>query len=91
MRTGRLAACVRWVITAAAVLAGAAAVITLLGGRPVVAVLLANAAIIGVGARVVRDIREQQRRILLQLEIQTRVLHAAARLAAAERQDDKRS
>lgn len=41
------------------------------------------------GLRVSRQIREQQRRILKQLETQSRVLHNAARLAS-EGVDDKR-
>lgn len=69
-----------------AVCAGAAALALALRGDPAqafdAALAAALAAFGAVAVRVVRDLRRQQRRILDQLEIQTRVLHNAARLAA---------
>ncbi|MBO2453993.1 hypothetical protein J4573_43375 [Actinomadura barringtoniae] len=65
-----------------AVCAGAVALALALRGD---AALAFDAVFVAFGAVVVRvvwDIRRQQRRILDQLEIQTRVLHNAARLAA---------
>ncbi|MFI6515944.1 hypothetical protein ACIBF1_10335 [Spirillospora sp. NPDC050679] len=77
------AACVRWALGTAAACAGAAAVAVAAPApalRAVLAAALAGAALAAVWA--FRDLRERQRRILRQIETQTRVVHNAARVAA---------
>ncbi|MEU5884219.1 hypothetical protein [Spirillospora sp. NPDC047279] len=58
-----------------------------LGSEALIALNLCLVVGLAVLVRIVRDIREQQRRIIRQLETQTRVVHNAARLAA-ERLDE---
>ncbi|GAA2586157.1 hypothetical protein SMC26_26755 [Actinomadura fulvescens] len=86
MRAVRRAACL--LLVAAAGLAYAVHGRTGVLAIAVDAALVLTVVVFGLGAvRVSREIREQQRRIIRQLEIQTRVVHNAARLAA-ERLDE---
>ncbi|WP_067458217.1 hypothetical protein [Actinomadura macra] len=92
------ATCVRGAVcalAACAVSAGAGfAVMAVHDGRAELLVLVNGGLIIVVvalsvvGFRLFRDLREQQRRILRHIEVQTNVLHNAARAAAAEHGDD---
>ncbi|MFG2002945.1 hypothetical protein ACGFNU_27675 [Spirillospora sp. NPDC048911] len=83
MRAVRRAACLLLCVVAAAGVAYA-------GAPAVDAVLVLVVAGFGfVIVRVGREIREQQRRIIRQLEVQTLVIHNAARLAA-ERLDESK-
>ncbi|WP_242906443.1 hypothetical protein [Actinomadura terrae] len=76
--------------------AGGAAAVAALDGRTELLVLIniglviAGAALSLVSVHLVRDVREQQRRILRHLEIQTRVIRNAARAAAADHHDESR-
>ncbi|KAB2349438.1 hypothetical protein [Actinomadura rudentiformis] len=81
MRAPRRAACLLLGFVAAAVVAYAGRTGSL--AIAIDAALTLAVVAFGLGAvRVSREIREQQRRIMRQLDIQTRVVHNAARLAA---------
>ncbi|MEU6038309.1 hypothetical protein ABZ801_23145 [Actinomadura sp. NPDC047616] len=90
-------ALVRCALAAAAAGAGAAAVAVPLRGLAEVLLIAVNAAlavvVLGTGlwtVRLARELREGQAELIRHVELQTRVLHNAARLAAAAARSDER-
>ncbi|MFD0688919.1 hypothetical protein [Actinomadura fibrosa] len=90
---GAVATCVGVAAVAATVIASAVVAVVAGGADPLLIVNAGLASAVAVLAlvavRLVRDVREQQRRILDHLEVQTRVLRNAARVAA-DRRDEAR-